>query len=273
MKENKSWIMRIIAICVLGALVLVMPLFTQKDLQMGDNRLIERFKRANPLFLDGAKQFNKGKLEMAEKKFLETLEIMPEHADAAYMLAKLHLQKKEFSKALASIVTAEKNYTYIAQFQTLTHQQYLDSLRQQQLQLDDQLNFLQGALASLPSSATAEQKAPIERDIKKLNQTKQMIQSRLTSPIAPTDEIPADYFFIHGNVFFQSGQLAEAAAQYQEALRLDPTHGNAYNNLALVSYSQGKYRKALDFLLRAEAAKVKINPDFKRAVMAKIPPQ
>ena len=57
-----------------------------------------------------------------------------------------------------------------------------------------------------------------------------------------------------------------------EALRLNPGHGNAYNNLALAWFSLGKYQEALDCFLRADAAGVKVNPDFKRAVEAKIPP-
>lgn len=44
----------------------------------------------------------------------------------------------------------------------------------------------------------------------------------------------------------------DAAALYQEALRLDPNHGNAYIDLALVLFSQGKYQEALECLVRAE---------------------
>jgi len=273
MKKDIRGAITSIVFGVFGIMVLALPLLTQKDFKMGENRLIERYKRANPLYLDGAKQFNKGNLDTAEKKFHETLEIMPEHADAAYMLAKLQLQRKELSAALARITSAKQNYAYIAQFQILTQQHYLDSLRQQKQQLEEQWTGLQGTLASLPSSATMEEKAPIEKAIQSVTQTLQTIDSRLTSPIPPLDEIPADYFFIHGNILFQLRMLDDAAAQYQEAIRVDPVNGNAYNNLALVSFSQGKYREALDYLVRAEGAGVKINPDFKRAVEAKLSPQ
>jgi tetratricopeptide (TPR) repeat protein len=275
MKKNMFGITASIISGVFLMILLALPMLaqTQKDFSMGRNNLAERFKRATPFYLEGAKQFNKGDLDKAEKKFLEALEIMPEHADAAFMLAKLQLQRKEFSKALASIDTAKKNYVYIAQFQALTHQHYFDSLRQQRQQLEEQRNQLQGALASMPSSATSEDKAPLEKSIQSITQTMQTIDSRLASPIPTIEEIPADYFFIHGNVFYRMGMLDDAAAQYLEAIRLDPVHGDAYNNLALVSFSQGRYQKALEYLVRAEGAGVKINPEFKRAIEAKLSPQ
>lgn len=274
MKQRVFWTITSIIIGFLGMTVLAPSLIAQKNFNMDEKRLVERYKQATPFYLDGVKQFNNGNLDKAEKKFLETLEILPEHSDAAYMLAKLQLQRKEFSTALISIITAEKNYSFIAKFKTFTHQQYLDSLRQQQQGLDDQLNTLQGALADLPQNFENDsERAAIEKDIASVNRTKQTLESRLTTPISSIDEIPADYFFIHGNALYKLGMLGDAATQFQKAINLDPNHGNAYNNLALVSFSLGKFQEALDWLVRAEAAGVKINPDFKKAIETKIPPK
>jgi tetratricopeptide (TPR) repeat protein len=267
-----------IVLGVLGITVLALPLFTQKDFNMAERKIVENFKRATPFYLEGAKQFAKGNLDKAEKKLLEALAIMPEHADVYYLMAQIQLRRKEFSKALASISTAEKNYAYIGKFQTFTHQQYLDRLRQQRQDLDEQRQRIQDAMSRLPPLSSAEpaslqERGRAESAIQAITRTIQTIDTRLNSPIPPTFEIPADYYFTHGNVLFQSGKRADAEAQYREAIRIDPTHGNAYNNLALVSFSLGKYQEALDCLVRAEASGVKINPDFKRAVGEKIPPK
>jgi tetratricopeptide (TPR) repeat protein len=266
MKRDVRGTIASIILGIVGMAVLALPLFAQKNFNMDEKKLVECHKRANPLYLDGAKQFAKGNLDKAEKKLLEALEIMPEHADASYVMAQIQLKRKDLSKALALILDAEKNYAIIAKFHTFTHQQYLDRLRQQRQDLEEQRQQILDNLPSKSRSESTSATADITRDI-------QTIDSRLNSPIPPTFEIPADYHFIHGNVLFQMGKRADAEAQYQEAIRLDPTHGNAYNNLALVSFSLGKYQEALDCLLRAEAAGVKINPDFKRAVEEKIPHQ
>jgi len=256
---------------IAGTTALAPFLFAQKNFSMDEKRLVERFKRSNALYLDGEKQFIKGNLEKSEKKLRECLEIMPEHANGAYLMAQIQLKREEFSKALESITTAKKNFANIAKFQTFTHQQYLDQLRVQQRDLEGQRERLQDSLSKLPANAnSSSERNRYEQAIQSIGQAIQTISSRLGSPIPPTFEIPADYFYIHGNILFKMGMLIDATAQYQEAIRLDPRHGNAYNNLAAVSFSRGKYQEAMDCLVRAEGAGVKINPAFKKAVVEKL---
>ena len=260
---------------LLGTAVLLLPLFAQKDFNMDEQRLIERFRRANPLYLDGARQFAKGNLDKAEKKLLEALKIMPEHADACYVMAQVHLKRKAFPEALAAIAAAEKNYLANTRLHTFTYQDYLDKLRDQKQGLEDRRTQVQEALTRWPISTSNPDplRDRLENELHTLTQNISTIDSRLCSPIPPTFEVPADYYYIHGNVLFQMGSALEATGQYHEAIRLDPRHGNAFNNLALVLFSMGKYREALDFLQQAEAAGVKVNPDFKKAVEARAAPQ
>ncbi len=267
-----------VMIGILGMTILALPLFSQKDFNMDEKRLVDRFKRANPYYIDGAKQFTKGNLDKAEKKLIEALAIMPEHADASCVMAEIQLKRKDLSKALALILDAEKYYVSNAKFHTFTYQQYLDRLRQQRQDFEENRQRILDQMSQMPplsmnEPAQFQERGRAEAALKYIARYIQMIDSRLNSPIPPTFEIPADYHFIHGNVLFQMGQRADAVAHYQEAIRLDPIHGKAFNNLALVLSSQGQCREALDCLLQAEAAGVKINPDFKRDLEAKIPRQ
>ncbi|MDD8013584.1 MAG: tetratricopeptide repeat protein [Acidobacteriota bacterium] len=264
MKQKTIGTIAGIVLAILSMAVLALPLFSQKGFNMDENELVLSYKRANPLYLDGEKQFSKGNLDKAEKKLLEALALMPEHADASYVLAQVQLKRKDFPKALALIIDAEKHYASISRFRTFTHQQYLDRLRQQRQNLEDMKNQI---LANLSRTSKSESSAAT----REIDQNILVINSRLSTPIPPTYEIPADYYYIHGNALFQLGRRADAEVQYREAIRVDPTHGNAYNNLALVLFSLGRFQEALDCLQRAEAAGVKINPDFKRDLEAKIP--
>jgi tetratricopeptide (TPR) repeat protein len=254
----------------LAMTMLALPLVCQQDVKANEGRLVERFKRANPLFLDGNAQLNKGNLEKAEKKFLEALEIMPEHADAACNLAQLELKRRNFPKALEWIALAKTNYPLVANFQALSHGRNQDSLRLQLRQLEEQRVRVQGELAGLASDANQEQRTALENTLQSTVQAMQQLEAQMKAPASSTTDVPADYFFIHGNIFFQQGNFEEASSQYREAIRLEPLHGNAYNNLALVSYSRGRYDEALVCLRSAEAAGIRVNPDFKKAVESKL---
>ena len=272
MKQNS---LRMVAGLLLGMMALLAspwPLFGQKDFNVDEKKLIDTFKRANPFYLSGAELFAKGKLDMAEKKLLECLNTMPGHADASYLLAQIHLRRKELSLALEAINTAEKNYAANARFQNFSHQDYLDRLRQQREGLEAQRTQIERKIQAMAGSSNPE-KGRLEQEVQLFVQSIREIDRRLNSPVASAIEVPADYFYIHGNVLFQSGSPVGAAAQYREAIRLDPRHGNAYNNLALALFSLGKHREALDYLLQAEAAGVKVNPEFKKAIETKTPPQ
>jgi len=78
--------------------------------------------------------------------------------------------------------------------------------------------------------------------------------------LAPDEEIP----------WLILGSLAKPRASYEyyrQALKIDPTHGNASNNLASLYYMIKKYDKALYYLNQAEANGADINPDFKKALL------
>jgi tetratricopeptide (TPR) repeat protein len=275
MKKNMKGTFAGFVIGLLFMTVLAPPLLGQKDFNMEEKKMIECYKRANPLFLEGAKQFTKGNLDKAEKKLLAALSIMPEHADACYVMAQLHLKRKALPEALAAIIRAEKNYISITRLHTFTYQTYLDKLRQQRQDLGERLQKVKEALSRWPISSSNPDplRDRLENEEQSLNQNILSVDARLNSPIPPTFEVPADYFYIHGNALYQLRRPVEAAAKYQEAIHLDPRHGKAYNNLALVTFSQGKFREALDCLVQAEASGAEVNADFKKAVESKVQSQ
>jgi Flp pilus assembly protein TadD len=78
--------------------------------------------------------------------------------------------------------------------------------------------------------------------------------------------VPAEYDFFQGNCLFKLGRAAEAEGRYKAALRADPKHTGAANNLANLLYAGGRPQEARAAIQEAEANSVEINPGLKKAV-------
>ncbi len=122
----------------------------------------------------------------------------------------------------------------------------------------------------MSAAKSEEDKTKYEQAISSLENEISIINSRLTEPVFSTDEIPGNYFFIHGNILFKLKKFEESQKQYLLAIKIDSGHGDAYNNLANLYYLAKQYQKALDCLNHAEANGVKINPKFKKAILKAI---
>jgi tetratricopeptide (TPR) repeat protein len=61
-----------------------------------------------------------------------------------------------------------------------------------------------------------------------------------------------------GNVYFQKKEIDQAEKYYRRAIRKDPTHADAYNNLAWLYYTQGKNLDEAETLARKA---MELNPE------------
>jgi tetratricopeptide (TPR) repeat protein len=64
------------------------------------------------------------------------------------------------------------------------------------------------------------------------------------APVNRTDRAKAQQAFAQGNKMIEQGAHAEAAALYEEAIRLDPTHAEAMNNLGSALSYLGRFEEA-----------------------------
>jgi glyoxylase-like metal-dependent hydrolase (beta-lactamase superfamily II) len=62
----------------------------------------------------------------------------------------------------------------------------------------------------------------------------------------------AHYVYFLGNILFQLQRVPEAFRRYEEAVRLDPRHADAYNNLIAICYLVREFATAKAFLDKAE---------------------
>jgi tetratricopeptide (TPR) repeat protein len=74
-------------------------------------------------------------------------------------------------------------------------------------------------------------------------------------PSSPSDRAKAQHLFIRGNKFFEQGAHSEAAALFEEAVELDSSLAEAFNNLGSSLSFLGRYDEAEQCLRQAIAIK------------------
>lgn len=214
-----------------------------------DENTFQKFQLAKRMFEKGQALFLKGKYPKAEKALKECLSGFPEYSQAYYYLAQIYYKKEDYSKALENIEHAKATYEVMSDLLVTTHQKFLDELRKRKMELQENLMDLTDP-----------------DDIEQVKVALANITVRLNEPLPVLPEQAANYYYYHGNIFMKLRKFNEAHAQYLEALRLDPKHGNASNNLANIYFMVKKYDKALYYLTQAEANGVEVNPKFKEAI-------
>ncbi len=244
--------------------------YAQREFHMVEKKLVEKYKLAQKYYLNGKKSFIKEDFKKAEEELNKCLQVMPEHADAYYLLAQIEYKNSSFDEALDDIQKAVANHEYIAQFYTFTHQERLEDLREQKRKAEEQILPLQDELNRLAdmSGYDAEmQRARIRSQIQTKKSLIARIDSQMHEPVPDSLQIPADYYYVHGNIFFRMKQFQKAYEQWIKTIEIDPKHGSAYNNLANLYFMSKQYEQALKYLELAESSGAEVNPEFKKALL------
>jgi len=261
-RKKKELIMSVLVIIIFIGTTLM---FGQEDYTQEEKRLFQRFKIANKHFENGKAQFFKEDYKKAEKEFMKCLEKMPEHTGAYFFLSQINYNKEKLETAMKQIEKAKENFASMDRIRANLQQLVILELQEQKMAKEERLWELKASLSR--GNLTAEQQSQVQARIGSVEADIGVINSQLSNPVPESQEIPADYFYLHGNILFKMKKLQEAYAQYKEAIRINPRHGDAYNNLANLYYMSKQYQKALDCLEQAEANGAIINPGLKKAVL------
>ncbi len=266
MKENRGLFKKRIYVILIVFIFLLAGRvsFGQKGFYMTEKKMYEKFKMANKDFLKGKEYFLKGNHKKSEKELKKCIETMPEHVEAHFYLSQILYKKEDFQKALEHIEKAKTNYEFMTDLFTYVYQQYMARLREQIDTIDSQLSALQDKLSETTNPDEARQ---LQTQITPLVSKKGLMRSKLAEPVSPSNSIPADYFYFHGNILFKLNQYQEAFKEYLEAIKINPQHGNACNNLANLYFMGKEYQKALDCLNQAEANGAEISLKLKKAII------
>jgi tetratricopeptide (TPR) repeat protein len=65
-----------------------------------------------------------------------------------------------------------------------------------------------------------------------------------------------------GGAYFKKGMLDEALEQFNKAISIKPSYGEAHNNVAVVYFLKKEYKEAWRHLKIAQELHAQVNPKF-----------
>lgn len=229
-----------------------------------DAQTIKRMKDVQPLLVKARDQVAKHDFDAARKTLDDILGKVSELSEAHFLMAKVNYAEKKWAESLASMEKAEQTLGSLGAMMMKMNEDRRKALverrRAQEMVIADLKSKPQPlSLTDQNRLDRAEQlRGDIDRELNDLNEPQ-------------TSKVPPEYPFFHGNILLRLQKLNEAAAKYDEALRLDPGYADAANNLASLYYSAKQYQKALDVLTRVEAKGATVNPELKKAITDALP--
>lgn len=230
--------------------------FSQENVIKEQNKLIKDYKSANNYFRKGETQFYKKNYKKAEKNFKKCIEIFSNHSNAYFYLSKGYYHNGNLQGALDYIVKAKSTYKDFVKVVFISKRRNLDVLRENMKELRNRSNY----------ASTDEGRNQMRTAMNKTREKMDGMQKRFKDSQIVMKNLKAEFFYFHGNVYFKLKKFQETLNEYVEAIRINPKHSQAYNNLISLFYMGKQYKRASEYLKLAESNDVKVNPKLKDAV-------
>ncbi len=214
------------------------------------------YKQAEQQFKKGQAQFKKKQYERAQLHMEKALEIFPLHANAIYHLALMSYMKKDNIGALRNIVAAKQAVVRLNDLKAKVIHERKNKLNEYQKDLKN--GFYAGHFGD--NNPCLVQFGQFYSDM--LATEVELIKDKATDKVMLG--IPADFFYVHGNILYRMKSYKKALLQYVEAVKRNPRHGGALNNLATLFLKAQDKEKALVCVRYAEKAGFKVDPRLKK---------
>ncbi|HYN40288.1 MAG TPA: tetratricopeptide repeat protein, partial [Thermoanaerobaculia bacterium] len=232
----------------------------QSEYQNLDAQLVRRYRDAEVVYGKARARFDKKDFEGTRKELDACLKLIPAHAEAHLLLAKVLYVDKDFAQALVEVERAKAGHDATAAIMAKIQADRMSELRKRAREKDNSIAERNAQAAKVPGSLALQQPST------QVDYEKDEINRILNAQRPDPSGIPAEYFFFHGNVLLRLQRPAEAVAQYEEALKINPAYGEAANNLAALYFSARQYEKARGVATTAEGNGVVVNPELKKAI-------
>lgn len=201
------------------------------------------------------------KFEEAARNFQAAVDLDPEFAEAYYGLGRADMALKRFAEAVVAYKKSRNIYLSYAGRKFSNAQEGQRARREQIVELDDRIRYLQG----LPQTAQVADQ---------LRQAQEYRNRRLEdvargNNITIENSVPAWVSLALGSAYFRSGQMLDAEREYKVTVATDPRAGEAHQNLAVVYMTLQRYADAERSLAAAKRAGFKVNPALEQEIKEK----
>lgn len=233
--------------------------------QEGDPSISQHYQVVAPAIKKAAKDVEAHKFDQAKMELEPAIKLVPNHAQAHFLLAWMAYEEHDFAGALDNIETSERSLQglRICFAKAKAEESANDAAEARDIQTSiDQLKSAINSSNEAETSGASDLLGTKEHHLRDLD-------SKKAFKGGAAFDVPAAYSFLHGNCLFRLGRPAEAAEQYRLAVRSNPTYGKAWNNLISMYLTVNNMSLAKTTLAQAEAAGVVIQPRLKQRVLEK----
>lgn len=215
-------------------------------------------QKASDHFRAGMQALLTEKLDRAETEFKAAIKIDPLFDAAFYGLGQVYMARREFDAAIKAYVDSRHAFLEAARLRA-TNKIVMDR------RIRDQVQTLQDYIRNL-ERAGARRNPNLVADLQRHRTRIRQLEAQLTLSAGSMPEVPAGLSMALGSAFFRTGHIEEAEREYLEAIRVDPSFGEAHNNLAVVYMVTGRLDKAEQEIGLAEKAGFKVSDALKADV-------
>jgi tetratricopeptide (TPR) repeat protein len=242
--------------CKVAVAALVLLSIQRVHAQEADTAIFHRYRAVEPTIEIATKAVEAHHFDEAKKLLEPVLKLVPNHAEGHFLLARMAYEGRDFAVALDHIETSEGSLKNLDQCyaKILADTKAKDEVEARDVQTSVEVLKGTGTDSSGDIFATKQHHLDYLK-------TKELF-SREVSFV-----VPSDCSFLHGNCLYRVGRASEAATQYQLAIRSNPVHAKAWNNLINLYWEAKDFAEARTALAKAEAAGVVIQPKLKQSVL------
>jgi tetratricopeptide (TPR) repeat protein len=238
-----------------AALIILLALLSPLPVGAQPRRFVE--SPAAPLYRDGMRLLTDEHWREAADTFERAIDLDANYALAFYGLGRARIGEKQYVAAVAALERCRAMYVEEAGARASRDMDATQRRRDRILELRE----YQRQLMSGPQRGATQLLA-------------QQIQDQIADlELAMRDgigdmtlRIPAFVSLSLGSAYFRRGSMLEAERAYRDALRANPSMGEAHNNLAVVLLMTGRAADAEKSIRDAERHGFKVSPQLKRDV-------
>ena len=212
-------------------------------------------EEATKHFRAGMQQLGAERWDRAESEFKAAIKIDPLYDAAFYGLGQVYMITKRYPDALRAYQDSRSAFKAAAEAGA-TNKVATDR------RIRDQIQAIQDYVHQLERAGSVRNPS-LNADLQRQRQRIRQLQAQLTLAAGSMPEVPAGLSLALGSAWFRMGNFAEAEREYLEAVRVDPSFGEAHNNLAVVFMLTGKLDRAEQEIALAEQAGFKVSADLK----------